>query len=314
MTRWPWLRRIAGTHVLATWFGLCSLVVMVSKLTSGGMGGDAVIYHRAAATWAAGGNPWDAFIVAADGVTRLHFYGLPPTVILLQPFVLLPESLVPLAGIALQGGAAVYVVRRLALPIWWLIFPPIVTAVFAGNPSIIMLALLLLSHPTLKAVAPILKVYAGLALLGEKQWMAVGIGIAATAATVFVWPGLWIQFLDGAAGREAQLMEEAGGGYSAYRYGPVLAAAVACALLILARYDLRVVGWLTPVAIWPGSQFHWNTLALPVMHPILAVGLAAPVQGLPPWVVLGFLIWRVLRHLRERRPQMSGHPTVASLD
>jgi hypothetical protein len=126
---------------------------MVSKITSGGLGGDALIYYRAAVMWAAGGNPWDAYIVATDGIGRLHFYAFPPTVVLLQPFTLLPESWVPLTGIALQGAAAIFVVHRLALPWWWLIFPPIVTGVFAGNPSLIMLALLLMSHPALKAIA-----------------------------------------------------------------------------------------------------------------------------------------------------------------
>jgi hypothetical protein len=94
-------------------------------------------------------------------------------------------------------------------------------------------------------------------------------------------------------------MTEAAGGYSAYRYGLIPAVAVGSALLIFAKYNLRAVGWLTPVALWPASQFHWNTLALPIMHPILAFGLATPIPGLPPWVVLAYLLWRVLSSRRK---------------
>jgi hypothetical protein len=292
LARLPALRRW-GPVLLAFWFALWSTYVLAGILRYGGIGGDALLYHRAAASWLQGGDAWQAAIVGPTGDV-FHFYALPPTVVLLVPFSLLPEAWAPIVGIGIEAVAAVYVVRRLNLAWWWLLFPPLVSGVLAGNPSIVLLALLLASHPVLNALATTLKVYAGLPLLGEGRWRAITIGIALTLATVVLWPGLWAQFLTGVGAREAQLMKESNGGFSAYQYGLGITALVGAALLILAWFDRRAAGWLAPIAVWPASQFHWATLAMPLRAPWLAAVLAMHVQGLPVAAVLGYVLWRVL--------------------
>ena len=64
--------------------------------------------------------------------------------------------------------------------------------------------------------------------------------------------------------------------------------------LVLARIDVRAAGWLVVPAIWPSTQFHYSTLAMPVMHPILAMGLALPLPGLPLVVITIYAGWRAL--------------------
>lgn len=64
-------------------------------------------------------------------------------------------------------------------------------------------------------------------------------------------------------------------GWSAF-YFPMLLVIAVAALLLLALRDRRAAGWLAVPAIWPSSQFHYSTMALPVMSPLLAVLLAIP--------------------------------------
>lgn len=284
------------------WFAVWSAYVALTVPFWGGLGGDALIYYRAAAAWVAGGNPWTASVTAIGGGTTFHFYGLPPTVVLLAPFTVIPEAWVPALGIAIEATAALYVVRKLQLPMWWLVFPPIVSGVLSGNPSVVLLAALLASSPVIQAAAPILKVYGGLPLLGNGRWRAIGLAIAATALTVLLAPGLWRQFFDGSTAREAQLMGESAGGFSAFQFGILATGLTAFALVVLAYIDRREAGWLAPIAIWPASQFHWNTLALPLRNPWLAAILACHIQGLPPVAVIGYVVWRALPSSSSRIP------------
>jgi hypothetical protein len=284
-----------GTRLLIGWFLVWSSYVALTVPFWGGLGGDALIYYRAASAWIAGGNPWLASVTAVGGGTTFHFYGLPPTVVFLAPVTLIPEPWVPAIGIVIEAIAAAYVVRKLQLPMWWLVFPPIVSGVLSGNPSIVLLATLLASSPVIQATAPILKIYAALPLLGSGRWRAIGLSIAATALTVLLAPGLWQQFLDGSTAREAQLMGESSGGFSAFQFGVFATALTAIAIVVLASIDRPTAGWLAPIAIWPASQFHWNTLALPLRNPWLAAILACHIQGLPPVGVIAYAGWRVLR-------------------
>lgn len=295
-----WLRVRPGDHwavwgrwLLAAWFGVWSLFVALTVPFWGGLGGDALIYYRAAHAWVTGGNPWAASVLSPSGGTAFHFYGLPPTVVLLSPFTLIPEGWIPAIGIAIEAVAAIYVVRRLQLPPWWILFPPIVSGVLSGNPSIALLAGLLASSPLIQALAPILKVYAGLPLVGLGRWRAIGLAIALTALTVVLAPGLWGQFFTGSDAREAQLMSESAGGFSAFQFGLLPTAFTILVLGVFALVDRPAAGWLAPIAVWPASQFHWNTLALPLRNPFLAAVLACHVQGLPPIGVIGYAVWRI---------------------
>ncbi len=280
-------------YLLPAWFAIFALATVGRQYDA--LGGDALIYYRASAAWLHGGNPWLAGVT--DGTASFHFYALPPAVVLLSPFALLPEAWVQPVGIAIEAAAAVYVIRRLQLAWWWLLFPPLVSGVLAGNPSIGLLALLVASSPIAGGLAATLKVYAGLPLLGEGRWRAIAIAIGFAVVTIAVAPGLWVQFLTNALSLEGRLMNESNGGFSAYQYGLGVTALIGAAVLILATIDRRAAGWLAPIAIWPASQFHWATLAMPLRSPWLAAVLAVQIQGLPALAVLGYALWRVLHNL-----------------
>jgi hypothetical protein len=50
-------------------------------------------------------------------------------------------------------------------------------------------------------------------------------------------------------------------------------------------------------ALWPSSQFFYSAFALPVMSPILAVGLAVDQRGLPAQVICVYAAWRLARRV-----------------
>jgi hypothetical protein len=49
--------------------------------------------------------------------------------------------------------------------------------------------------------------------------------------------------------------------------------------------------------LWPSSQFFYSAFALPVMSPILAVGLAVDQYSLPAQVICVYAIWRIGRRV-----------------
>jgi hypothetical protein len=79
------------------------------------------------------------------------------------------------------------------------------------------------------------------------------------------------------------------------------------ALFLLALRDRRAAGWLAVPAVWPASQLHYSTMALPVMSPLLAFFLAIPVFHLPPEIIVIEVGRRLLApsvrgYLDRRRP------------
>jgi len=288
---------MGGSYLLPIWFAVWAVDASLPLLFLGGLGTDAEIYHRATVAWLGGGSPWDATSAWGGGV--YHFYALPPAVVLMAPFALVPEQLFVPGFVVVQAGAAIYVIRRLHLAWWWLLFPPVVLGIVAGNPSLLLLALLLAPHDILKFMAPTLKVYAVLPLLGERRWRPIAFAALFGLASFVIAPDLWADFVTGAVARARRLMVESGGGYNAYQY-PVLLPLVGIAVLILARYDLKAAGWLSPIALWPASQLHWSTLAMPVMTPLLAVVLAVNIRGFVPLAV-ALHVLLVVDRVRQRR-------------
>lgn len=288
-----WAGRAAHVALIAV-YAVLSASVIRRAVYDDWLGRDAEIYLRGSAAWLAGLDPWEAATLAPSG-QLYHYAGLPPTVLAYAPLTVLPEWLG--VGVILVIGAlsAVYVLRRLGLPSWWLLFPPIVECLISGNPSLPILALLVSAAWPARALAPMLKVYALAPLLGERQWRTVALAIGWLAATgVLLFP-LWVAYIDGFEVVSGRLVAESAGGFSGARHPLLfLAGGVGIACLASIR-DWRAVGWLVVPALWPVTQFHYSTLALPVIHPILAVGLAFPVNGLPPVAIAAYGIWRVVR-------------------
>ena len=91
---------------------------------------DGRLYFQATEAWLDGGNPW---AVQARGVP---FAGPPPTLLLNLPLMPLGEDVAwafwPIAGVVGIWS----VLRRLNLPAWWLLFPPVIEGWVAGSPDI----------------------------------------------------------------------------------------------------------------------------------------------------------------------------------
>ena len=274
---------------------------------------DARIYYRGVVAWLQGGNPWDAAVTV--GGSAYHYAGSPVTTIILAPAGLISEELFTALWLALTWAAAAWTLRRLNLPIWWLLFPPISEALFSANPQLIVLALLLADRSWLAAIATALKVYAFIPLAGEGRWRTIGLAILVNAATILIAPGLWLNYLAQFGSISARLEFESIQGFSAFYY-PALLVVTLVALVLLALRDRPAAGWLAVPAVWPASQLHYSTMALPVMTPLLAFFLAIPILRLPPEIILVDIVRRLVApylsaYLASRRAIPVGPPAVA---
>jgi hypothetical protein len=239
-------------------------------LNLGTLGSDARLYRVAAAAWLSGHDPWG---LASAG--PYHFAGLPPTVLAFAPTVALPPGEVAIMGVLVSAVSALWTVQRLRLPLWWVAFPPLVGGVWFANPDVLLLALLL---GPLASIAPVLKVYAFVPLLLRPKQLVVG--LIAFASTVGVAPSLWRDYLADAAAVSGRLVSEAHGGWSAWVWPPLVGLAVAGLVLLAARREWRMLAWLSVPALWPGSEFHYATMVLPVVTTAIGGVAAIPIPGL----------------------------------
>jgi hypothetical protein len=306
LTKWIMARTIAAVDRLAPVRRLWTpfLVLWFAGQTYGRistfarnqvpLGLDARIYYRAVTNWVAGVDPWRAAVVFNHHT--FSYAGTPATVVLMAPVVLLSEDAFTGLWLAITALSAVWIVRRLRLPYWWLLFPPLTEILYSGNPQMVVLALLLIggswASATGSALSIGLKVYAIAPVLGERRYRDAALGVGVTAASVLVAPGLWLAYLREFGTISARLAHESDKGFSAFYY-PLLLLPVALLILVLVLRDRRSAGWLAIPALWPASEFHYSTFALPVMSPLLAVLLAIPSQQLPP-VAIGLEVMRRL--------------------
>lgn len=273
---WPWL--------LATWFAWNTwqrLSFFVDRTFPVGI--DATIYYRGAQAWLRGEDPWSAGVQVLG--STYHYAGTPVTTLVYAPFTLLDERVFTVGAVALGLAAAVFIVWHLRLGLYWLLFPPLTEGLFSANPQILVFALLLLGWAPASALATMLKVYAFVPLFGERRWRQLALALAVNAVTFLVAFDLWRSWLGDSGVINGRLVNEAVGGFSAFGHWPLFAVLVV-ALALLALRDLRAVGWLAVPALWPATQFHYQTMAMPVMSPLLAVLLAYPTFILPAYAIL----------------------------
>lgn len=282
------LRLALGRIGLPAWFVAIDLL-WIAKPDA--LGIDARHYQRATDAWLAGGNPWavtESGIPYASGPHTLLFYA--------------PTSLIPLeASVALWmlGGvaASAWLVRRLGLPLWWLAFPPLVHAIWNGNPQAIALPLLVAGGPIAASLAVGLKLYAGIPLLGRWRDLVVA-GIFLIVTLPFI---PWMLYLEQGLGVSSHL-ETAWDG-SAWR-APILIPFVLLALWILRR---RGAEWYAVPALFPATQFYYVAMALPAIvgRPIVAAALALPMVLMAPIVVIVLAAHLVLVSPRPMWPSPS---------
>ena len=99
-------------------------------------GWDALIYHAAARALLAGGDPW------APLGTASTFAGPPSSLLPYLATSWLPDASLVGLWTGLAAISAVFVLRRLHLPAWWLMFPPVSVAILAGSSALPVMALL----------------------------------------------------------------------------------------------------------------------------------------------------------------------------
>jgi hypothetical protein len=297
--------RMVGQVALALWFAWLTFAT-ISTLVQDKVpiGQDIRIYYRGVQQWLHGNDPWAAQIVINPHVS-FNYAGSPATTILLAPSALLSEAQFTALWLGLTALSAIAIVRWLRLPLWWLLFPPTVEALYSGNPQLVVLMLLLAgrgrSSVVADSIAVTLKVYAVVPLLGERRLRRVALALALTAATLLVAPSLWIHYAEQFGAISARIATQSANGYSAFYY-PILLIPSAIAIALLWLRDRKAAAWLAVPALWPATEFHYSTFAEPVMSPLLAVLLAVPIQRLPPVAIIGYVCWRfaadpVRRHL-----------------
>lgn len=273
-----WLPRV----VLVSVFVLVDLRLVLPPLVVGlPLGWDAVVYSEAARALFAGGDPW-----TAQGYA-ITFAAPPPSLIPFLPTAWLPDGLVSILWVGINAASAVYVVARLGLPRWYLLFPPVVLSTIAGSGALPLTALMVAGHGSLAIVGRLYNVVPYL-ILG--RWRPLLVAAFLLALTLPWWPA----FLESDARETLARQSE---GLSAPLW------MVPFALLGLVLLGRQNAAWLIVPVLWPSTQPYYAVIALPVLArmPLVALSLAIPVPGL---AVAGML----LEASFARRPSPANRP------
>jgi hypothetical protein len=313
----PWVGTLVRRYGLAFWFLLTSIAHWTAIAGPWVPGFDTELAVGAAKNWLSGADPWSFSLIGEVGNTY-HFAGLPPTVLIYAPLVSLGIQLAGYVGIVVSIVAAILILRRLRLPMWWLLFPPLNEAALVANPHMVLFALLILGGGWL---APAVKVYAFVPMVGEQRWRQIALALAAFLITLAVVPGLWFQWASDLGSTTGRLLVEAQVGWGLT--GGLLILGIVPLLAIAWYKGLRTAGWLAVPTMWPASEFFYSSFALPVITPILAVFLAIPEHLGPPLGIAVYalqlawnrrsaprLSWRDWRRLEGRGASGSGEDAV----
>ncbi|MFL5677021.1 MAG: glycosyltransferase 87 family protein [Chloroflexota bacterium] len=268
--------------MFALFSGLQALEGLILPLA---VGSHAANYTAAAAAWLAGGDPWQI------GPPGAIYAGPPPMLLLFVPFVPLPTDLTRLVWVVGMFLAAVWVVRRIGLPGYWVAFPPMFQAIFLGHPEVLVLALLVVGGP-LSGIAAVIKPYAAAPLLAERRWSAFLMAIAVVLITAPFVP--WPTFIADLPSIAANLVRQNHGDST---FGsPIL---IALAVLALVSLGFRRGLWLSVPLLWPLAQPMYKTASLPALSPFLAIAWSIPVPG---FTLVGLLIEAIVVRFASRRP------------
>jgi hypothetical protein len=259
-----------------TWYVVVSAALVVAHLSSAHtLGFDGWLYREAAATWLAGGDPWSV------GADNAHFAGTPATLLAFVPTTFLSGEAWRLGSVVVAAAAAVYALRRAGLRLYWLIYPPLFVGVLLGQPSILILALLVSPAAFL---APFVKAIGGIPLLW-RPWHAVAAGAVAVAAFLAA-PALWREWVARLPELSTRLQAELHGGSPWWLVG-----LGAIALLVIIRYRPEHAPWLAVPALWPLPEYHYGILALPTGVPLLLAAIAIVPGQLP---IVGYAGWLIV--------------------
>jgi hypothetical protein len=272
--------RIAGLRVgdllLAVWFAIVTLERLISRWQQGYLAIDFRIYRAAAAAVLSGSDPWR---VRVDGLT---FAGPPPTLLAYLPFAMVPDVVGEIVMLGIAVAAAIVTVRRLRIPAFWVLFPPLAESVIVLNPDVLVVALLL-SGSALAGAAVGLKVYAAIPLVAQRRWRPLAAGAVWCLLTLPLWP-----VFIGDLGLIGHTFAEQAVGLSAWG-GPLLLPTI-IALVVLRD---RGAEWLAVPAVWPYTQNHYAAIALPALRDkrALAAAMSLATVSLTPLAVIAYAVW-----------------------
>src|SRR6185503_488639 len=229
-------------------------------------GQDARVYLAATQAWLSGGDPWEA------DWAGIRFAGIPPTLLPFAPLAWLGEGVVVALITVASVVSAVFIVRRLELPLWWLLFPPLIEAISAGSVNLIVLALALTRLHWLAAVT---KPYVALPalLLAHVRQLAIAAVFVAVTFPFLPWQAFFAHDLPNV------LSAQSWGGPSAWMARLFL---IPIGLVALILIDRKRGAWFSVPVLWPGTQFNYSMFALPARPSALAGAiLAVPYPGAP---------------------------------
>lgn len=257
----------------------------------GSVGVDATTYWNAAHRWLAGQDPY-------ANLGGLAFAAPPPTLAAIAPFSLLPLPAFIVLQLIASLGATAFLLRRLRLPFWYLLFPPLLEGLLVGNPNLVVVALLMVGSPFADGLAAFFKLYAIVpaAILGRVKSVIVIVWLLVVTGPFLP----WASYANHASELVTILNVQSHGGRSATAY-PILIPLIIVALVVIGR---RRAAWLVVPALWPATQVHYSVLALPATNRLVTAILALPVPGAPVAAVLAEGI-RVFWRRRQAGPNES---------
>jgi hypothetical protein len=256
---------------LALTFALVSGDKLLYWTSSGLLGADLRIYRLAAVAGLGGGNPW------GDIGRDFQFAGPPPSLLPYLPAAFLPEdTAVLLYALGMVAGAAA-VVRALGLPIWWLLFPPLFESLLSLSADALVLACVA-NAPAIAGASVAFKIYGAIPLLVQRRWRA----LVVAGLIVLLSLPWWGHFL---ASRDAVANTLLTGTARLSAWGTWLMIPTVIALWVLRS---RGAEWMIVPALWPATQLHYSTIALPAIarSPLMAFMLSFSVPLLPPLAVM----------------------------
>jgi hypothetical protein len=276
---WPW------NLVLPIAFAIGSarsmfLAVLVPDL----IGSHAPIYTDATHAWLSGGDPWQV------GPPEVVFAGPPPMLALFLPFVGMPYDAIRVIWFVGSVAIAIWMLRRLGLPGYWIGFPPIFQVMVLGHPEIVLTAILLFGG-VLGGLAPIIKPYMGFVLLAERRWRAIALAAIVFLVTLPFLP--WSRFLTELPMITANLARQYHG--DGVFGEPLLMVIGAIALLSMGP---RLALWLATPLLWPYVQPGYKIMTLPVISPLVAAFWALPFPGA---TLVGVVAQAVVLQVAKRR-------------
>jgi len=279
-------------------------VIFPSLVYPGLIGSHAVLYTNAALAMVQGSDPWT--------VGPPIFAGPPTMPLTFLPFVGAPDLIVRASWIAIDIVIAVWAIRRLRLPAYWLAFPPLVQSIVLGHPEVLLFGLLV-GPPLLSGLAILVKPYAVFPLLAERRWQALALGVAAVLVTIplLPWPKFFVEFPEIVVTIVRQNNGDAAG-------DPI---AIVIGVVALLSLGLRRALWLSVPVLWPFAQPNYKVMTVPALTPMVALAWAIPIPGfteagvvvlaalvmvgrfraLPAWLERGIAEWPGAPTALERR-------------